>query len=41
VRTVVAGLIAEGRKLKAENTLLKGQAQLVIDWRPVGAMQIP
>jgi hypothetical protein len=41
VRAVVGVLIAEGRKLKAENTLLKGQAQVVIDRRPVGAMQAP
>lgn len=34
VRAVVGVLIAEGRKLKAENTLLKGQAQVVVDRRP-------
>ena len=33
VRAVVGVLIAEGRKLKAENTLLKGQAQVVVDRR--------
>ena len=41
VRAVVGVLIAEGRKLKAENTLLKGQAQVVIDRRPVGAGSAP
>lgn len=41
VRAVVGVLIAEGKKLKAENTLLKRQAQVVIDRRPVGATQTP
>jgi hypothetical protein len=38
VRAVVGSFLAENRKLKAENTLLKSQAQVVIDRRPSPAM---
>lgn len=34
VRAIVGVLIAEGKKLKAENTLLKTQAQVIVDRRP-------
>ena len=34
VRAVVGVLIAESRKMKAENTLLKSQTQVVVDRRP-------
>ncbi len=41
VRAVVGSFLAENRKLKAENTLLKTQAQVVIDRRPGSAMSAP
>jgi hypothetical protein len=37
VRAVVGSFLAENRKLRAENTLLKSQAQVVIDRRPSSA----
>lgn len=38
VRAVVGSFLAENRKLKAENTLLKTQANVVIDRRPASAL---
>jgi hypothetical protein len=38
VRAVVGSFLAENRKLRAENTLLKSQAQVVIDRRPSSSM---
>ncbi|WNC89444.1 gamma-mobile-trio protein GmtX [Paraburkholderia sp. FT54] len=38
VRALVGSFLAENRKLRAENTLLKSQAQVVIDRRPKSAM---
>ncbi|WP_144143979.1 gamma-mobile-trio protein GmtX [Paraburkholderia sp. BCC1884] len=38
VRALVGSFLAENRKLKAENNLLKTQAQVVIDRRPVSEM---
>jgi hypothetical protein len=41
VRAVVGSFLAENRKLRAENTLLKTQTQVVIDRRPSSAMSTP
>lgn len=41
VRAVVGSFLAENRKLKKENTLLKTQAQVVIDRRPLSASSAP
>lgn len=38
VRALVGSFLAENRKLKAENMLLKTQANVVIDRRPVSAL---
>jgi hypothetical protein len=38
VRAIVGSFLAENRKLKAENTMLKSHAQVVIDRRPSPAM---
>lgn len=38
VRALVGSFLAENRKLKAENILLKSQANVVIDRRPVAAL---
>jgi hypothetical protein len=38
VRAIVGSFLAENRKLKAENMLLKTQANVVIDRRPVSVM---
>jgi hypothetical protein len=41
VRAVVGSFLAENRKLRAENTLLKSQVQVVIDRRPNSAAAQP
>jgi len=41
VRAVVGSFLAENRKLRAENTLLKTQVQVVIDRRPSSAISEP
>ena len=38
VRALVGSFLAENRKLKAENTILKTQANVVIDRRPASAL---
>jgi hypothetical protein len=41
VRALVGSFLAENRKLKAENTLLKSQANIVIDRRPTQISAAP
>lgn len=41
VRAVVGSFLAENRKLKAENTMLKSHAQIVIDRRPSPGISTP
>lgn len=40
VRALVGSFLAENRKLKAENTILKSQANVVIDRRPASALSV-